>query len=577
MVLTKGAFAANNHSNGDFCTGAAGTCLLQTGQRIMSEKGILTTIVGAALVACAVVSVPFSKAVDSEVSALGMLSALGAEATGTVQETGLGVVAGLAVGVALYLWRTRRREAHERKKAESMWARLAAVVESSESGVIDINREGSIVGWNSGAQRIYGYTGDEVSGRPASFLFPPGRPGGMSLILAAMEGAAPGDGREIVCLRKDGRLIDVSLAVLPVRDSLERITGASVVAREITEQKAEEALRKRNAELSALFAVSSALNETITIDTVLPRVLEAITNLGILYIERKGAVFVVQGDRMRLACDMGTTEDFVYLHRDMKVGECLCGIAAKTGEVIVSKNSLRDTRHTMSRRSVMYRQMAPHGHVIIPLKAKDRIVGVLCLFLTADVDVDDRVVKLLLSIGNQIALAIDNARLYEETRALSLLDPLTGLANRRMMEISLDKNFASAKRYERPFSVIMLDLDHFKNYNDTYGHVAGDRLLVEVAKMISSEVRETDLAVRYGGEEFAIMLPETKLERACEVAERIRERVLAHGAIKVSLGVSTYQEEMENKEDIVAMADDALYQAKQGGRNQTIALKQAKD
>jgi diguanylate cyclase (GGDEF)-like protein/PAS domain S-box-containing protein len=543
----------------------------------MSEKGILTTIVGAALVACAVVSVPFSKAVDSEVSALGMLSALGAEATGTVQETGLGVVAGLAVGVALYLWRTRRREAHERKKAESMWARLAAVVESSESGVIDINREGSIVGWNSGAQRIYGYTGDEVSGRPASFLFPPGRPGGMSLILAAMEGAAPGDGREIVCLRKDGRLIDVSLAVLPVRDSLERITGASVVAREITEQKAEEALRKRNAELSALFAVSSALNETITIDTVLPRVLEAITNLGILYIERKGAIFVVQGDRMRLVCDMGTTEDFVYLHRDMKVGECLCGIAAKTGEVIVSKNSLRDTRHTMSRRSVMYRQMAPHGHVIIPLKAKDRIVGVLCLFLTADVDVDDRVVKLLLSIGNQIALAIDNARLYEETRALSLLDPLTGLANRRMMEISLDKNFASAKRYERPFSVIMLDLDHFKNYNDTYGHVAGDRLLVEVAKMISSEVRETDLAVRYGGEEFAIMLPETKLERACEVAERIRERVLAHGAIKVSLGVSTYQEEMENKEDIVAMADDALYQAKQGGRNQTIALKQAKD
>jgi diguanylate cyclase (GGDEF)-like protein len=83
--------------------------------------------------------------------------------------------------------------------------------------------------------------------------------------------------------------------------------------------------------------------------------------------------------------------------------------------------------------------------------------------------------------------------------------------------------------------------------------------------------------VRYGGEEFAIMLPETKLGRASEVAERIRERVLAHGAITVSLGVSTYQQEIENKEDIIAMADDALYQAKQRGRNQTIALKQAKD
>jgi diguanylate cyclase (GGDEF)-like protein/PAS domain S-box-containing protein len=543
----------------------------------MSKKSIMAIIVTAALVAYAVVSVSLHKTVGSKVSAPGMLSALGTEATGTVQETGLGVVAGLVVVAAFYLWRTRRREARERKKAEHRAAQLAAVVESSESAVIDINREGSIVGWNSGAERIYGYTGDEARGRPASFLFPPGRPGGISLILDAMERRAQVDSREIVCARKDGRLIDVSVAVLPVRDGFGRISGVSAVAREITEQKAEEALRKRNAELSALFAISSALNETITIDTVLPRVLEAITNLGILYIERKGAIFVVEGDRMRLVCHTGTTEDFVYLHGDMKVGDCLCGIAAKTGEVIVSKNSLQDNRHTMSRRSVMYREMAPHGHVIIPLKAKDRIAGVLCLFLTADVDVDDSLIRLLLSIGNQIALAIDNARLYQETKALSLLDPLTGLANRRLMEISLEKNFASAKRYERPFSVIMLDLDHFKNYNDTYGHVAGDRLLVEVAKMMSREVRETDLAVRYGGEEFAIMLPETKLGRASEVAERIRERVLAHGAITVSLGVSTYQEEMENKEDIVAMADDALYQAKQRGRNQTIALKQARD
>jgi diguanylate cyclase (GGDEF)-like protein/PAS domain S-box-containing protein len=572
---------------------------------MMSKKNIVAIIVIATLIACSVVSVSL-KTIDSKVLALGMLPAIGAgallalrtllatalytgllsmglglssgaETSETLRETGLGLAAGLAVGVAVYLWRARRRESDERKKAEDMAAQLAAVVESSETAVIKLNREGGIVGWNSGAEKIYGYTVDEARGRQASLLFPPGRPGGMSLILDAMERGEPVDSHETVCSRKDGRLIDVSFAVLPVRDGLGRIVGVSAVAREITEQKAEEALRKRNAELSALFDVSSALNETITIDTVLPRVLEAITNLGILYIERKGAIFAVEGDRMRLVCHMGTNDDFVHLHKDMKVGDCLCGLAAKTGEVVVSKNSLEDTRHSMSRRSVMYREMAPHGHVIIPLKTKDRIAGVLCLYLTADVDVDDSLIKLLLSIGNQIALAIDNARLYEETRALSLLDPLTGLANRRLMEISLDKNFASAKRYERPFSVIMLDLDHFKNYNDTYGHVAGDRLLVEVAKMISREVRETDLAVRYGGEEFVIMLPETKLGRACEVAERIRERVLAHGAITVSLGVSTYQQEMENREDIIAMADDALYQAKQRGRNQTIALKQAKD
>jgi diguanylate cyclase (GGDEF)-like protein/PAS domain S-box-containing protein len=577
-----------------------------TDRHIVNKKNIRAIIVIAALIAYPVVSIPLHKIVGSKVLALGMLPVIaagcllglrsllatalcagllsmgiglsfGTETSAILRDASLGLAIGLAVGAATYLWRARRREADERRKAEDRAAQLAAVVESSESAVINISREGTIVGWNSGAGKIYGYTGDEARGRPASLLFPPGRPGGMSLILDAMEGGVAVDSHETVCSRKDGRLIDVSFAVLPVRDGLGRITGVSAMAREITEQKAEEVLRKRNAELSALFDISSALNETITIDTVLPRIVEAITNLGILYVERRGAIFVVEDDRMRLVCHMGTTDDFVYLHKDMKVGDCLCGLAAKTGEVIVSKNSLKDNRHSMNHRSIMYRKMVPHGHVIIPLKSKDRVAGVLCLYLTADVDVDDSLIRLLLSIGNQIALAIDNARLYEETRALSLHDPLTGLANRRLMEISLDNNFASAKRYERPFSVIMLDLDHFKKYNDTYGHVAGDRLLVDVAKMISREVRETDLAVRYGGEEFIIMLPETKLGRAYEVAERIRERVLAHGAITVSLGVSTYQQEMENKEDIIAMADDALYQAKQRGRNQTIALKQAKD
>jgi diguanylate cyclase (GGDEF)-like protein/PAS domain S-box-containing protein len=532
---------------------------------MVSKKNVGVIIVTVTVVTCDMMSDP-----------LGRSPAIDAWSVGGFPTWAAGLLLGLVVGIAIYLLRAGRREADKRKKAEERAVQLAAVVESSRAAVIDISREGSIINWNVGAEKLYGYSAEEALGKAVSLLFPRGKTGEMSLIVDAAAKGEPLDNYETVCLRKDGMLIDMSLTVSPVKNGLGRGTGASVLAREITERKAEEALRKRNAELSALFDISSALNETLTIDTVLPRVLEAITNLGILYIERKAALFVVEGDRMRLLCHMGVSGDFVHLHRDMKVGDCLCGLAAKTGEVIVSKNSLKDDRHSMNRRSIMYRDMTPHGHVIIPLKAKDRVTGVLCLYLTVDVDVEDSLIKLLLSIGNQIALAIDNARLYEETRALSLLDPLTGLANRRLMEISLDNNFASAKRYERPFSAIMLDLDYFKKYNDTHGHVSGDRLLVDVAKIISREVRETDLAVRYGGEEFIILLPETRLSRAWEVAERIREKVAENGRITVSLGVSTYHREMENKEDIIAMADNALYQAKQRGRNQTIALKQAK-
>lgn len=164
----------------------------------------------------------------------------------------------------------------------------------------------------------------------------------------------------------------------------------------------------------------------------------------------------------------------------------------------------------------------------------------------------------------------ENARLYEEARALSLRDSLTGCGNRRYMEIMLKKIFAESKRYGRHLSAIMLDIDYFKKYNDTYGHIAGDDLLVRLAAIISQEIRETDIVIRYGGEEFLIVLPETELQSALEVAERIRKEVETRGDVTVSLGVSAYGQEMKNKEALVSRADEALYQAKGAGRNRVV-------
>lgn len=157
--------------------------------------------------------------------------------------------------------------------------------------------------------------------------------------------------------------------------------------------------------------------------------------------------------------------------------------------------------------------------------------------------------------------------LYAKANHSSLHDSLTGLANRQFLEIQLTKNYDSAKRYGQPLSIIMLDIDHFKQYNDTHGHVEGDSLLVKVAHIFLKTVRTADYVFRYGGEEFLLMLPGTDIANACKAAERLRRLVESEAGITISLGVSSYHKSLQDKEALIREADSALYLAKQNGRN----------
>lgn len=327
----------------------------------------------------------------------------------------------------------------------------------------------------------------------------------------------------------------------------------------LIEQHAE--LQSANNELEVLYKVSSAISQSIDMNELLKGVLVTITGLDQFNVENKGGIFMIEGDRMRLIAHLGHPSAFLDLHREIKVGDCLCGQAAKTGEVIISRNSSTDNMHTIA-----YPGMEPHGHIIVPLKTLNRIIGVLYLYIPADIEVDEHKINLLSSLGNQVGIAISNSQLYEETRRLTLEDHLTGLANRRFMDIVLKRSFAKSVRFKRPLSVIMLDIDRFKKYNDTYGHSEGDNVLKAVAKVLLKETREIDLAVRYGGEEFLVLLPETGLKSALDVAERIRQTVETSTKVTVSLGVTSYHEKMQ-QDDLIIKADEALYKAKQNGRN----------
>ncbi len=175
---------------------------------------------------------------------------------------------------------------------------------------------------------------------------------------------------------------------------------------------------------------------------------------------------------------------------------------------------------------------------------------------------------------NQV-LSEKNKELHE----LSVKDGLTGLHNRRHLMETLASEAARAERHRHPFAVLMIDLDHFKQYNDTLGHLAGDRLLVRIAEIFRESIRAVDYAARYGGEEFLVMLPESTPEAAMEVAERIRARVAADtcggthetGRVTVSIGVAVFPKSGNTAEALIARADEALYEAKRRGRNRVIA------
>ncbi|MEW9671911.1 GGDEF domain-containing protein [Ammoniphilus sp. 3BR4] len=196
--------------------------------------------------------------------------------------------------------------------------------------------------------------------------------------------------------------------------------------------------------------------------------------------------------------------------------------------------------------------------------------------------------KIALSIGSLVNWSIHLTigyfrikydRLLEKVKQMTLIDSLTGLYNRRYFELYLEKSLPLIKRNNRPFLLVLLDIDHFKKVNDAYGHLCGDEALKHIADTIKKKVRETDVFVRLGGEEFALLMPETNLEEGEIVAERIRESILKTEfmykntcvPLSISLGLSIYKG--EKVDEFLEKTDQALYQAKNKGRNQLVVCR----
>ncbi len=221
-----------------------------------------------------------------------------------------------------------------------------------------------------------------------------------------------------------------------------------------------------------------------------------------------------------------------------------------------------------------------HPCLCVPLVADGNAIAVLHLCATKATQFPPEMHRLANTVAEQLSLAFGNLRLQETLRAGAERDPLTELYNRRHLEISLQRELARAQRHDYPVSAVMLDVDHFKNFNDSNGHEAGDVVLREVAQVLRRHTRAEDVACRWGGEEFLIILPACAIDDAYAKAEAIREaiaqlRISCRGAtlprVTASLGIACFPANGDRLEDLINSADTALYHAKASGRNTVVA------
>jgi two-component system cell cycle response regulator len=219
------------------------------------------------------------------------------------------------------------------------------------------------------------------------------------------------------------------------------------------------------------------------------------------------------------------------------------------------------------------------SEVALPLTARGRVIGVLNAEARAVGAFDEGHVRTLAVIAQQVAAVLEATRLRKETERLAITDGLTGLYNRRYFQDRLSQAVELSRRHKERLAVVIVDIDHFKSVNDTYGHPMGDRVLQAFSASLRGSLRRSDLAARFGGEEFAVLLHRAGTRGALTVAGQLRERAEATRvegpsgeaiAVTVSIGVACFPRHAETPDGLVERADDALYRAKERGRNRVV-------
>ena len=346
---------------------------------------------------------------------------------------------------------------------------------------------------------------------------------------------------------------------------LARVTDMEVTGIEATESMAH--LR----EMELLLEVSKAVSGTLDLPELLAELGKqicqrlSISEFSVMLLDESTHQLVVEA----VAGEAPAAARGMRFH----LGEGVAGTVAAHGQTLYLPDVEKDPRYLHYKGHTR----TTGSFLAVPLRSKGRILGVMSLNRRPVDAFDAQETRLCEAIGAQAALAIANARLYQQTLELSFTDPLTAVANRRQLFLRLDQEFSRSVRFGDPLSLLMIDLDLFKQINDAHGHTVGDGVLRRVALTLRRNVRKVDLVARYGGEEFCVVLPRIGKPEALEVAEKLRRAIAAaplpgpqgEGPLRVtiSVGVASLGIDADDIGGLVEKADAALYEAKRLGRD----------
>jgi len=332
--------------------------------------------------------------------------------------------------------------------------------------------------------------------------------------------------------------------------------------------------QRKAQEFEALYQVSRAMASTLDLQNILTRISQSVS--GLLHAQAMALMLLgPDGRTLSTVAGYNLFDETLPRASDVRALVSPSLVAVREKRPVTVSDIRTDETYGFWLKTARERGFT--SFLAIPLIVQDRALGCMNLYRIERHDFAADEIQLLSTFASQAAVSIENARLFEETRQLAITDPLTGLANHRQFYDQLDREFRRAQRYQRPLTLLMLDLDRFKAFNDRHGHLAGDQALRETADVLRQNARSVDILARYGGEEFAIILPETDLLRAAAHAERIRSAVAGHvfvsqetgleHQVTVSIGVATLSSTSQRIEALVHGADQALYRAKAAGRN----------
>src|SRR3954451_14355068 len=348
-------------------------------------------------------------------------------------------------------------------------------------------------------------------------------------------------------------------------------SGSGVMFGAMTEATATDRKRQME-EISIFHDVAKALTSSLNLDSILQTIMDKMAEFfrpdtwSLLMVDE-------QKDELYFAIAVGDAAETLKTVR-LKVGEGIAGWVARHGESLIVPDVYNDPR--FAKRIDEMTKWKTRSIICVPLQSKHRVLGVIQLINCAMESFGEQEMFFLHALCDDAAIAIDNARAVEKIQELTITDDCTGLYNARHLYKTLETEVYRSARFGYEFSVIFIDLDHFKQVNDTKGHLVGSRLLAEVGYLIKAQLRLIDFAFRYGGDEFVVLLPQTGKNAAVVVAKRLRDSMRGGDFktdqgekidVRASIGLATFPHDAQTPHDIIRQADEMMYAVKNSTRN----------